>query len=150
MNLVAEWITMSAPHSDRPAQVRGRERVIHDERQFVLMRDRRDRLDVEHVARGVADRLAEERLRGGADGLSPRVDVVGVDPGQVHVHLAQQVFELVDRATVESRGRHHVSPGCSRVNSAAACAAIPLAKATAPQPPSRLATRSSNTATVDS
>ena len=29
-----------------------------------------------------------------------------------------------------------------------ACAAMPLAKATAPQPPSRLATRSSNTATV--
>ena len=34
------------------------------------------------------------------------------------------------------------------MNSAAACAAIPLANATAPQPPSRFATRSSNTATV--
>ena len=32
--------------------------------------------------------------------------------------------------------------------SAAACAAIPLANATPPQPPSRFATRSSNTATV--
>ncbi len=34
------------------------------------------------------------------------------------------------------------------MNSAAACAAIPLANATAPAPPSRFATRSSNTATV--
>ena len=40
------------------------------------------------------------------------------------------------------------SPGSSSVNSAAACAAIPLANATAPHPPSRFATRSSNTATV--
>ena len=40
------------------------------------------------------------------------------------------------------------SPGCSRVKSAPACAAIPLANATPPAPPSRFATRSSNTATV--
>jgi hypothetical protein len=40
------------------------------------------------------------------------------------------------------------SPGTSSVNRAAACAAIPLANATAPHPPSRLAIRSSNTATV--
>ena len=40
------------------------------------------------------------------------------------------------------------SPGSSSVNSAAACAASPLANATAPAPPSRFATRSSNTATV--
>ena len=40
------------------------------------------------------------------------------------------------------------SPGSSRVNSAAAWAARPLAKATAPAPPSRLATRSSKTAVV--
>ena len=40
------------------------------------------------------------------------------------------------------------SPGWSRVNSAAAWAAIPLANATPPAAPSRFATRSSNTATV--
>ena len=34
------------------------------------------------------------------------------------------------------------------MKSAAACAAIPLANATPPHPPSRFATRSSNTATV--
>ena len=40
------------------------------------------------------------------------------------------------------------SPGVSMVNRAAACAARPLANATAPAPPSRLATRSSKTAVV--
>ncbi len=40
------------------------------------------------------------------------------------------------------------SPGSSNVKSAAAWAASPLANATAPAPPSRFATRSSNTATV--
>ena len=40
------------------------------------------------------------------------------------------------------------SPGSSSVNSAAAWAAMPLANATPPAPPSRLATRSSNTAIV--
>ena len=40
------------------------------------------------------------------------------------------------------------SPGCNIVNNAADCAASPLAKATAPAPPSRFAMRSSNAATV--
>ena len=40
------------------------------------------------------------------------------------------------------------SPGCSSVKKTAACAARPLANATAPAPPSRLAMRSSSTATV--
>jgi hypothetical protein len=40
------------------------------------------------------------------------------------------------------------SPGASSVKRAAACAAIALANATAPHPPSRFATRSSKTATV--
>ena len=40
------------------------------------------------------------------------------------------------------------SPGSSSVNSAAACAASPLANATPPAAPSRFATRSSKTATV--
>jgi hypothetical protein len=47
---------------DRAAQVRRCERVVDDQRQPVLVRDRRHGLRVQHVAGGVADRLAEERL----------------------------------------------------------------------------------------
>jgi hypothetical protein len=44
---------------DRAAQVRRRERVVHDQWQPVLVGDRRHRLDVQHIPAGVADRLAE-------------------------------------------------------------------------------------------
>ena len=44
----------------------------------------------------------------GADRLPPRVRVVGIDPGQLDAHLAQQVLELVHRAAVERRGRDDV------------------------------------------
>ncbi len=72
------------------------------------MRKRGNRLDVEHVAGGVANRLAVERLRVLADGGLPGVRIVGIHPRQLHVHLAQHVLELVDRAAVEGGRRHHV------------------------------------------
>ena len=96
---------------DRPAQVGRGERVVDDQRELVLVGDGRHGLDVEHVARRVADRLAEERLRVRPDGLPPRVRVVGVDPGQLDVHLAQQVLELVDRAAVQRGGGDDVVAG---------------------------------------
>ena len=47
---------------DRAAEVRRRERVVHDQREFVIVRDGRNRRDVEHVTGGVPDRLGEEGL----------------------------------------------------------------------------------------
>ena len=91
MNFVAEWTTMSAPHSIGRHRYGRREGVVDDQRQVVLVRDRRDRLDVEHVAARIADRLAEERLRVRLDGRAPGVQVIGVDPGQLDAHLAQQM-----------------------------------------------------------
>ena len=101
MNFVAEWTTMSAPHSIGPAEVRRRERVVDHQRRLVLVRDRGDRLEVEYVAARVADRLPVEDLRVLARRSPPRVRVVRVDPGEVDVQLPQQVLELVDGAAVE-------------------------------------------------
>ena len=103
MYLVAECSTMSAPHSMGTAQVRGREGVVDEQRQSVLVRDGRDRLDVEHVAAGVADRLREKRLGVVADRGLPCAQVVGIDPRQLDTQLAQHVLELVDRAAVQGR-----------------------------------------------
>ena len=86
---------------DRAAEERRRERVVHDQRKFVVVRNRRDRLDVEDVARRVADRFAVESLRVLADGGLPRIRIVGINPRQAHVHLAQEVLELVDGSAVE-------------------------------------------------
>jgi hypothetical protein len=46
---------------DRAAQIRGGEGVVYDQRQLVIVCDRRHRLDVQYVAGWVADRLREER-----------------------------------------------------------------------------------------
>jgi hypothetical protein len=74
----------------------------------MLVRDRGNPLDVEHVAGRVADRLAVEDLGVVTHRGLPRVEVVGIDPRQLDVHLAQQVFELIHRPAVERRGRDHV------------------------------------------
>ena len=60
MNLVAEWTTMSAPHSIG-RQRYGEANVLSiDQRDLVAVGDLGDGLDVEDVGARVADRLAVE------------------------------------------------------------------------------------------
>jgi hypothetical protein len=61
-----------------PAQPGRGEGVVDDERQPGLVGHTGDALDVEHVAAGVADGLAEAGLGLGPDGGPPGVEVVGV------------------------------------------------------------------------
>jgi hypothetical protein len=98
------------------------------------------RLDVQHVPGRVADRLAEERLGVGADRLPPLRRIVGIDPRQLHAHLAQQVLELVHRPAVERRGRDDVVARLQQREQRGRLGGEPLANATAPAPPSRFAT----------
>ena len=63
---------------ERLAQVRRGHGVVDHERDAVLVGDRRDSLEVEHVALRVADGLGIERLRVGPDRVAPRVQVVGI------------------------------------------------------------------------
>ena len=88
---------------DWAAEIRGRERVIDDERKLVFVRERGELRDVEHVAAGVPDRLAVKRLGIVANRPLPPVNIVWIDPCEADVHLPQQMFELVDRAAVERR-----------------------------------------------
>ena len=85
----------------RPAEVGGGEGVVDDQRQLMLAGYRSDRLDVQHVPAGVADRLTEECLGVGTDRLAPRLGIVGVDPGQLDGHLAQHVLELIHGSAIE-------------------------------------------------
>ena len=48
---------------ERLHQVRRRERRIDEQRQAVLVRERRDARDVEHVEARIAERLAEQEPR---------------------------------------------------------------------------------------
>ena len=72
---------------------------------------RRRRVREEHVALRVADRLAVERLGVLAHRGLPGIGVVRIDPRQLHVHLAQQVLELVHRPPVQRGRRDNVVAG---------------------------------------
>ena len=103
---------MSAPHSSRTAQIRCRERIVDEQRQSVLVRDRCDSLDIEHVSARVPDRLAEESLGGSANRRLPGAKIVRIDPRQLHIHLAQHVLELIYRAAVQRRRRDDMVTRC--------------------------------------
>ena len=148
MNLVAEWITMSAPHSIGRHRYGVANVLSIEQRQAVLVRDAGHGLDVEHVPGRVADRLGEERLGAGADGRRQASGSSGSTQVRSTFILRSTCLNWLTVPPYRAEDETTWSPGSSSVNSAAAWAASPLANPTAPAPPSRLATRSSNTATV--
>jgi hypothetical protein len=102
------------------------------------MRHLGDARDVEDVETRVAERLAEQETRLGADRCAPGIDVARVDERRRDAEPRQRVVEQVVRAAVQRARRDDV-------RNSAAC---PLAVAIAPTPPSSAATRSSSTAQV--
>ena len=100
---------MSAPYSERADEVRRRDRVVHDERQRVVVRDLGDQFDVEDVDLRVTDGLGEQQLRVGAHGRCPLGGVILIfDEGDLDAELRERVLEEVVRAAVDRRGRDDV------------------------------------------
>ena len=132
---------------ERPHQPRRGEGRVDQQRQAVLVRERRDARNVEHVEARVAERLAEQQPRLRADRGAPSVEVARVDERRVDAEARQRVVEQVVRAAVERRAtRRCASPRRISVAIARCSAAWPLAVAIAPTPPSSAAMRSSSTA----
>ena len=108
MNLVAEWITMSAPHSI------GRHRYgVANVLSTISGRSWECAMAAtvsmsSTFPAGLPIVSAKNAFVFGRTACPPGVRIVGVDPGQLHVHLAQQVLELVDGPAVEGRGRDDV------------------------------------------
>ena len=101
---------MSAPHCSGFERYGRRERVVDDERDLRVVRDRGDAFEVEDVALRVADALAVERARVRPDRRLPRVEVVGVvDEADLDAELRERVVQLVVRAAVERRARDDVA-----------------------------------------
>ena len=148
MNLVAEWMTMSAPHSI------GRHRygvanvlsTISGSSCSCAMAATASMSST--FPAGLPIVSPKNAFVFGADRRLPRVRIVGIDPRQLHVHLAQQVLELVDRPAVERRGRDDVVAGLQQREQRGRLRRDPAGERDRAAPPSRLATRSSNTATV--
>src|SRR5476651_186491 len=86
-------------------EVRGRDRVVDDEWQRVVVSDLGDELDVEDVDLRVTDGLREQELGVGADGRGPLGCVVLVlDERDLDAQLRERVLEEVVCAAIDGRG----------------------------------------------
>ena len=101
---------------DRPQQVRGGQRVVHDQRHAGLVGGVGDGAHVQDVPARVAEGLAEERLGVRPDGGAPGLEVVRVGhERRLDADLGEGVLEQVLRAAVEAGRGDHVVAGAGEV-----------------------------------
>ena len=96
------------------AEPRRGEGVVHEERGAGVVGDAGDRLDVEHVAAGIADGLAEQELGLVARRVGPVARPVRVHEGDFQRELAFEVLELGHRAAVEGGAGDHMVARCEQ------------------------------------
>ena len=89
---------------DRVAEIGRGEGAVDHQRQAGGMRDLRDARDVEHLAAGIADRLAEDQPRGGRDLLGERIGIARIDEGRGDAEARQGQPHHVAAAAID-RGR---------------------------------------------
>ncbi len=100
---VVEQVGTVCKRLQQPWRGEGR---IDQQRHAGIVRDRRHGRDVEHVQPWVAQRLAKQQARLGADGRAPAVDVARPDKGGFDAEAAQRVVQQVVRTAVQRRRRH--------------------------------------------
>ena len=86
---------------DRPAQIRGRQRVVDDQRNARLMGDVGDALDVHDNAAGVGEVLDEDRLAFRGQRLAEILRLGRIDEMAGPAELLERQTELRERAAVE-------------------------------------------------
>ena len=96
---------------DRPTQVRRGEGVVDHQRQAVLVRDGRQRFEVDHVDLGVGHGLGVHGAGARRDRARERLRVVGIDEDGVDAEPAQGDVELGDGAAVEGLAGHELVAG---------------------------------------
>ena len=93
---------------DRPAKVRGRQRVVDDQRHTPLVRDFGDALDVDDNAAGVGEVLDEDRLALRGQRLAEILRLCRVDEPACPAELLERQPELGERAAVEVTRRNEL------------------------------------------
>ena len=101
-NLVVEWTTMSAPHSNGWQRIGRGQRVVDDQRDAGLVGDRGDRLEIDDDAAGIGqvldeDRLAARRQRARGNSRDRRGSTKMACPAE----LLERQAELGERAAIE-------------------------------------------------
>ena len=89
-----------------PEQERGREGVVHHERNLVPVGDFRHFLNVDDVAVGIAEGLDEQELRLRADGLFKVIQVGRIDERGRDAVGDERVLQEVIGAAVDGLGRY--------------------------------------------
>ena len=96
---------------DRPAEIRGRQRVVDDQRDACPMRDFGDALDVDDNAAGVGEVLDEDRLALRGQRLAEILRLGRVDEMAGPAELLERQAELRERAAVEIARRDELVAG---------------------------------------
>ncbi len=94
---------------DRAEQRRRGEGVVDHQRQLRLVGDRGDRRDVHHLEAGIAERLAVDEPRLGADSGAEAVVVARIHEARRDPEARQGVGEQIVRAAVDRARRHDVA-----------------------------------------
>ena len=99
---------------ERTDQIRGRNRVIHDQGDAVRVGYPANALDIENIIFGVRDDLTKKSLGLGTDRCFPLSQIMGiVHKGDLDSHLGHRVVQQVIGAAVQRRGGHHMATGLS-------------------------------------
>ena len=91
---------------ERPAEHRRGEGIVDHQRDLRLMRDVGDGRDVQNLAAGIADGLAQHQPRRGPDGFAEAIMIARIDEGRFDAEARQGEAQHVARAAIE-RGRGH-------------------------------------------
>ena len=95
---------------DRPAEVRGRQRIVDDQRQAGLVGDLRHGRDVDHDAARIGEILDEDRLAFRRQRLAEIFRLGRIDEVAGPAELLERQAELGERAAIEvARGDELVS-----------------------------------------
>jgi hypothetical protein len=102
------------PVLERPHEVGRGERRVDQQRQPVVVRNRGDARNVEHVESRIAERLAEQETRLGANRRAPRVGITRIDERRADSEARKRVIEEVVRAAVQRPRRDDVRAGAEQ------------------------------------
>ena len=115
MNFVSEWITTSAPCSIGLSRNGVGDGVVGDHRDALCVGHVGDRGEVDDVAGGVPDGLAEDRLGALVDQCPDRIRAVVGREADLDPEPGKHVREIRVGGPVELRNRHEVVAGTDQV-----------------------------------
>ena len=96
---------------ERPLEQRRREHVVDHQRRAGGVRDLGDRLDVQHLERGIGRALQKEGLRVRPHRLAPLVEIIAVHQRRGHAIAGEVVLDDIEAGAEQRLGCHDMIAG---------------------------------------